>query len=61
LILADEPTGNLDTTASANVQTILMDLAHRYDRAVAVVTHDRDFAAATDRVIVMSDGRIRGE
>jgi lipoprotein-releasing system ATP-binding protein len=61
LILADEPTGNLDTAASANVQTILMDLAHRYDRAVVVVTHDRDFAAAADRVIVMSDGRIRGE
>jgi len=39
----------------------LMDLAHRYDRAVVVVTHDRDFAAAADRVIVMSDGRIRGE
>jgi lipoprotein-releasing system ATP-binding protein len=60
LILADEPTGNLDTVASANVQRILMDLAHHYDRAVVVVTHDRDFAAAADRVIVMSDGRIRG-
>jgi len=61
LILADEPTGNLDTAASANVQRILMDLAHHYDRAVVVVTHDRDFAAAADHVIVMSDGRIRGE
>jgi len=58
LILADEPTGNLDTAASANVQRILQDLAHRYDRAVIVVTHDRDFAAAADYVIVMSDGRI---
>jgi lipoprotein-releasing system ATP-binding protein len=61
LILADEPTGNLDTAASANVQRILMDLAHDYGRAVIVVTHDRDFAAAADYVIVMSDGRIRGE
>jgi lipoprotein-releasing system ATP-binding protein len=61
LILADEPTGNLDTAASANVKRILMDLAHDYGRAVIVVTHDRDFAAAADRVIVMSDGRIRGE
>jgi lipoprotein-releasing system ATP-binding protein len=59
LILADEPTGNLDTVASANVQRILIDLARDYDRAVVVVTHDRDFAAAADRVIVMSDGRIR--
>ena len=61
LILADEPTGNLDTAASANVQRILMDLARDYGRAVVVVTHDRDFAAAADRVIVMSDGRIRGQ
>ena len=59
LILADEPTGNLDTVASANVQRILMDLARDYGRAVVVVTHDRDFAAAADRVIVMSDGKIR--
>jgi lipoprotein-releasing system ATP-binding protein len=61
LILADEPTGNLDTVASANVQRILMDLARDYGRAVVVVTHDRDFAAAADHVIVMSDGRIQGE
>ena len=58
LILADEPTGNLDSAASANVQRILHDLARGYGRAVIVVTHDRDFAAAADRVIVMSDGRI---
>jgi lipoprotein-releasing system ATP-binding protein len=59
LILADEPTGNLDTLASSNVQRILMDLARDYGRAVVVVTHDRDFAKAADRAIVMSDGRIR--
>ncbi len=58
LVLADEPTGNLDSVSSANVQTILKDLAHAYGRAVAVVTHDRDFAAAADRIIVMQDGRI---
>jgi lipoprotein-releasing system ATP-binding protein len=56
LILADEPTGNLDSAATANVQAILQDLAHSYGRTVAVVTHDRDFAAAADRIIVMSDG-----
>jgi lipoprotein-releasing system ATP-binding protein len=58
LILADEPTGNLDSAATANVRVILKDLAHSYGRTVAVVTHDRDFAAAADRIIVMSDGRI---
>lgn len=59
LILADEPTGNLDTASSKNVQTILGDLAHRHDRAVIVVTHDRDFAAAADHVVVVVDGRIK--
>jgi lipoprotein-releasing system ATP-binding protein len=58
LILADEPTGNLDTRASANVRQILQELARRHGRAVIVVTHDRDFAAAADRVIEMSDARI---
>ncbi len=58
LILADEPTGNLDTSASANVQKILQELAHRHGRAVIVVTHNRDFAATADRVIEMSDARI---
>jgi lipoprotein-releasing system ATP-binding protein len=58
LILADEPTGNLDSAASANVQEILRELAHNAGRAVAVVTHDRDFATAADRNIVMRDGRI---
>jgi lipoprotein-releasing system ATP-binding protein len=58
LILADEPTGNLDTAATSNVQAILKALAHDHGRTVAVVTHDRDFAAAADRIIVMSDGKI---
>jgi lipoprotein-releasing system ATP-binding protein len=58
LILADEPTGNLDTAASANVRAILKDLAHRRDRAAIVVTHDRDFAADADRIITLVDGRI---
>ncbi|MDE3060608.1 MAG: ABC transporter ATP-binding protein [Pseudomonadota bacterium] len=59
LILADEPTGNLDTAASANVQRILKDLAHQQNHAVAVVTHDPQFAAIADRVITIVDGKIR--
>ena len=58
VILADEPTGNLDSAASLTVQQILEQLAHRAGRAVIVVTHDRDFAAAADRIVTMSDGRI---
>jgi lipoprotein-releasing system ATP-binding protein len=58
LILADEPTGNLDTASSQNVRNILRELAHAHDRAVVVVTHDPRFVAAADRVITVVDGRI---
>ena len=59
LILADEPTGNLDTASSANVQKILRDLARQHGRSVVVVTHDRDFAKSADRIIVVVDGKIQ--
>jgi lipoprotein-releasing system ATP-binding protein len=60
LVLADEPTGNLDTIASQNVRTIIRELAHQRDRAVVVVTHDQESAALADRIINVVDGRIRG-
>jgi lipoprotein-releasing system ATP-binding protein len=59
LVLADEPTGNLDTVASQNVRTIVRDLAHLRGRAVVVVTHDPSFAASADRTITVVDGKIR--
>lgn len=58
LILADEPTGNLDTVSSANVENILRELAHQQNRAVIVVTHDPNFAKMADRVIHIVDGEI---
>ena len=60
LILADEPTGNLDSASSENVENILKELAHRHNRAVAVVTHETRFASAADSVITIVDGRIQG-
>ncbi|UGB39590.1 ABC transporter ATP-binding protein [Frateuria soli] len=59
LVLADEPTGNLDSVASRNVQRTVLALAHEQGRAVAVVTHDPDFAAQADRRIRIVDGRIQ--
>lgn len=59
LLLADEPTGNLDTASSTNVQNILKELAHEYGRAVIIVTHDVNFAATADRVIHIVDGKIQ--
>ena len=59
LILADEPTGNLDSASSENVENILKQLAHRHHRAVAIVTHETRFASDADRVINIVDGRIQ--
>ena len=58
LILADEPTGNLDTVAGANVQDIFRELTQGQGKAVAVVTHDTAFAEKADRRIVLVDGKI---
>jgi lipoprotein-releasing system ATP-binding protein len=61
VILADEPTGNLDTVSSANVQQILRDLAHESGKTVVAVTHDGTFASAADQRIGLVDGRINAD
>ncbi|MEO7078355.1 ABC transporter ATP-binding protein [Rhodococcus sp. BP22] len=60
LLIADEPTGNLDSKTSQTVLNILADIAHDSDgtRAVVMATHDLEAARNTDRVISMLDGRI---
>ncbi len=58
VILADEPTGNLDSASGTNVRELLGEIAHRDGCAVVAVTHDAEFARACDRVIHLVDGRI---
>ena len=58
LILADEPTGNLDTENSRNIVQILQNLAHNENRCVIIVTHDPEVAASADRVLQMKDGKL---
>ena len=58
VILADEPTGNLDTHSAATVFDIFAELARKRGKAVIAVTHDPDLAARTDRRIHIVDGRI---
>jgi lipoprotein-releasing system ATP-binding protein len=61
VVLADEPTGNLDSAASTNVREILRELAHENGQTVVAVTHDAAFAAAADRRIGIVDGKISAE
>lgn len=56
ILLADEPTGNLDSTNSENIMNILCELAHSEGYCVIIVTHDDSIAAASDYVIHMNDG-----
>lgn len=59
ILLADEPTGNLDTANEAVVIGLLKTLAHEHAYAVIVVTHNRDIVAEADHVYVMQDGALK--
>jgi putative ABC transport system ATP-binding protein len=61
LILADEPTGNLDTQRSREVVELLHSLAREQDAGVLLVTHDPEAAAIADRQLMMRDGRLVDE
>ena len=58
VVLADEPTGNLDTATRDEIQRLFFDLRERTNQTFIIVTHDEALAEKSDRKIVMSDGRI---
>jgi putative ABC transport system ATP-binding protein len=61
LVLADEPTGNLDSRASEEIAGLLRQVADEWGRAVVMVTHDARIAAYADRIIFLKDGVIVDE
>ena len=61
LVLADEPTGSLDSAASEQVFEVLRGVASQPGRSVVVVTHDHDMAARMDRRVHLVDGRIESD
>jgi len=59
ILLADEPTGNLDTANSENIASLLCRLAHEEGYCVIIVTHDMALAAKADLVLELSDGAVK--
>ncbi|VVM07340.1 sulfonate transport system ATP-binding protein [Methylacidimicrobium cyclopophantes] len=61
LVLADEPTGNLDSEASQTVIELFRDLGRRHGATLVLATHSQEVAAASSRIVRMRDGQILGE
>ena len=61
LILADEPTGNLDSKSGKETIEFLCDICRRYGRTLIMVTHDSLVASYSGRLITLQDGKIRGD
>ena len=61
LILADEPTGNLDSRTSADVLGLIRRTSTMFDQTVVMITHNNDIACLADRIIRIEDGRVVGE
>ena len=58
LILADEPTGNLDTQNSSEVIALLKEAAKKYEQTIVMITHSRSIAQTADRILQVSDGAL---
>lgn len=60
IVLADEPTGNLDTQNGREILTLLKSSVRKYGQTLILITHDPSVAAQADRVVTMQDGRVTG-
>ncbi|HEY6211341.1 MAG TPA: ATP-binding cassette domain-containing protein, partial [Vicinamibacterales bacterium] len=58
ILLADEPTGNLDTHTGAEILSLIRDLHGRLQSTIVIVTHDMNVAESCERTIALRDGRI---
>lgn len=58
IILADEPTGNLDSESTENIYELLRNINQEYGTTFVIITHDRRIAEKTDRIIEIKDGRV---
>jgi len=58
IVLADEPTGNLDSTASDEIVSLLKMSNKKYNQTIVIITHDLEIASSADRIITIDDGKI---
>jgi len=58
LLLADEPTGNLDRSHSLEIQNLLLDKAKQLGKSLILVTHDEEFARKCDRILFLNEGQL---
>ena len=58
IILADEPTGNLDSNSTETIYNLLRDINEKFNTTFVVITHDRRIAEKADRIIEVTDGKI---
>jgi putative ABC transport system ATP-binding protein len=61
VILADEPTGNLDSRSGAGILELLRDCAETFGQTIVMVTHEPRVSAIADRILLLADGRLAGE
>ena len=60
IVLADEPTGNLDSRTSAEVMGLLQMTSREFNQTIIMITHNEEIAQMADRIIHMEDGRVVG-
>lgn len=58
LVLADEPTGNLDSKTSMDVILLMQSLSHEFDQTILMITHNEEIARMADRIIRIEDGKV---
>jgi lipoprotein-releasing system ATP-binding protein len=61
LILADEPSGNLDSENARSLHAMILQLRQKHRQTFVIVTHNKEFAAMADRVITLVDGKVQRE
>ena len=58
VILADEPTGNLDSASGKEILALLKSTVRKYEQTLILITHDNSIAAEADRIITIKDGKL---